>query len=141
MEELPEQLMSCVAMQHYKQGEKNLEIGCNIGDNTLILSYLIGSENIIAIDACFEYTETCKQNLQNAGFSNCKVIPVAISNMPLKRMHWKTSEHEPFKPLEQDYEYVYTMKWNEFNSIHGPFDIVVADYEGSVYKIIQENDN
>ena len=28
MEELPEQLMSCVAMQHYKEKEKILEIGC-----------------------------------------------------------------------------------------------------------------
>ena len=110
--------------------EKVLEIGWIIGRNMLILSYLIGAENIIVIDACFEYIETGKQNLQNAFFLNSTVLPVAISNMPLKRMHWKTSEHEPFKPLEQDYEYVNTVKWNEFNSIYGPFDILVADCEG-----------
>ena len=32
------------------------------------------------------------------------------------------------------------MKWYDFNSSYGPFDILVADCEGAWNKIIQEND-
>ena len=80
-DEFIEQVMSCMAItNYYKTGDKILEIGCNIGRNTLILSNLVGSENIVAIDAGHDYVNTCKQNLHNNNFLNFTVLPVAISN-------------------------------------------------------------
>ena len=70
--------MSCMAItNYYKTGDKILEIGCNIGRNTLVLSNLVGSKNIVAIDAGHDYVNTCKQNLHNNNFSNFTVLPIA----------------------------------------------------------------
>ena len=139
-EEFMEQVMSCIAITDcYKTGDRILEIGCNVGRNTLVLSYLVGSENIVAIDASHEYVITCKQNLQNNNFSNYTVLPVAISNTPLKRGYWTTHEYDRSQPLEQDYHNVNTITWTDFKKHYGTFQILVADCEGALYKIIQEN--
>ena len=37
-QELQEQLMSCIIFPQYNAGEKILELGCNIGRNTLVNS-------------------------------------------------------------------------------------------------------
>ena len=141
-EEYIEQVMSSIAITcYYKTGDRILEIGCNYGRNTLILSNLVGSENIVAIDVVHDYVDTCKQNLQNNNFSNYTVIPVAISNTPLKRKGWLTLEYNISQPLEEGYQTVDTITWTDFKKHYGTFQILVADCEGSLYKIIQENDD
>jgi len=37
-QELEEQLMSCIIFPQYNPGEKILELGCNIGRNTLVIA-------------------------------------------------------------------------------------------------------
>ena len=139
-DEFIEQVMSCMAItNYYKTGDKILEIGCNIGRNTLVLSNLVGSENIVSIDAAHEFVITCRQNLQNNNFSNFTVLPVAISNTPLKRKDWTTYEYDRSQPLEENYHYVNTITWTDFKKHYGTFQILVADCEGALYKIIQEN--
>ena len=94
-EEVIEQVMSCAAItDYYKTGYRILEIGCNYGRNTLVLYYLVGPENIVAIDAAHDYVLACKQNLHNNNFSNFTVLPVAISNTPLKRGYWTTHAYD-----------------------------------------------
>ena len=139
-DEFMEQVMSCKAItEYYKTGDRILEIGCNYGRNTLVLSYLVGPEHIVAIDAAHDYVMTCKQNLQNNNFLNFTVLPVAISNTPLKRVGWTTQEYDRLQPLEKDFHYVNTITWTDFKKQYGTFQFLVADCEGALYKIIQEN--
>ena len=139
-EEFIEQVMSCKAItEYYKTGDRILEIGCNNGRNTLVLSYLVGAENIVAIDAAHDYVITCKQNLFNNNFSNHTVLPVAISNTPLKRNDWTTHEYDRSQPLGEDEHHVNTITWTDLKKQYGTFQFLVADCEGALYKIIQEN--
>ena len=141
-DEFIEQVMSCMAItNYYKTGDKILEIGCNIGRNTLVLSNLVGSENIVAIDAGHNYVNTCKQNLHNNNFSNFTVLPIALSNTPLKRNMWTTYEDDQSQPLEPSCDSVDTMTWTDFRKQYGTFEILVADCEGALLKIIQENND
>ena len=141
-EEFLEQVMSCIAItDYYRTGDKVLEIGCNIGRNTLVLSYLVGSENIVAIDAGRDFVTTCEQNLRNNNFSNFTVLPIALSNTPLKRNMWTTYEYDQSQPLEPNCDSVDTMTWTDFKKHYGTFEILVADCEGALLKIIQENND
>ena len=141
-DEFIEQVMSCMAItNYYKTGDKILEIGCNIGRNTLVLSNLVGSKNIVAIDAGHDYVNTCKQNLHNNNFSNFTVLPVAISNTPLKLNYWTTYDYDRSQPLENNYHSVNTITWTDFKKQFGTFQFLVADCEGALYKIVQENND
>ena len=65
LQEFQEQLMSCIIFPQYTPGEKILELGCNIGHNTLVIACLIGNDNchnIVALDSSTEYTQICKCN-------------------------------------------------------------------------------
>ena len=141
-DEFMEQLMSCIAItEYYRPHDRILEIGCNIGRNTLILSYLVGSENLVSIDAGHEYVSTCVRNLQNNGFLNCTVLPIALSKVPLKRHIWSTYERDLTLPLENDFNAVDTLTWTDFQKQYGTFQILVADCEGALFQILRENDD
>ena len=61
-QELQEQLMSCMIFSQHNANEKILELGCNIGRNTLVIVCLIGHQqchNIVALDSSIEYTRIC----------------------------------------------------------------------------------
>jgi FkbM family methyltransferase len=141
-DEFMEQVMSCIAItEYYRPNDRILEIGCNIGRNTLILSYLVGSENLVSIDAGHEYVSTCLRNLQNNGFLNSTVLPIALSNVPLKRHIWSTYERDLSLPLENDFNAVDTLTWTDFKKQYGMFQILVADCEGALFQILRENDD
>ena len=92
----------------YNAGGKILELGCNIGCNTLVIACLIGHNNchnIIALDSSTEYTQICKHNLISRGFNDVKVLNCAISKIPLMQHSWDTMPY--FDHIPDNHHYAY----------------------------------
>ena len=139
-QELEEQLMSCIIFPQYNAGEKILELGCNIGRNTLVIACLIGNENchnIVALDSSTIYTQICKRNLISRGFNDVKVLNRAISKIPLMQHSWDTMPY--YDHIPDNHHYVNTIEWNELNKSYGPFTYLIVDSEGSLYYVLKDN--
>jgi FkbM family methyltransferase len=132
-DEYPEQIMSLL---YLKGHEKVLEIGGNIGRNSLIISRLLNdSSNLLTIESdksiCEKLYENKKLNKLNFNIENC-----AISKRPLIQKDWNTiiSDTVPdgwtsVKTLT--YQQI-VEKWNIY------FDCLVIDCEGAFYYILMD---
>jgi hypothetical protein len=143
LDELPEQLLTCKYLKHfYKPGDTILELGCNIGRNTLVISSIIGQENckdLTCMDSCEYSANVCKRNLNRYGFDDVLVLNNAISNIPLIQNKWQT--YPLSNPLpSKHFIKVNTISWDIINTTYGPFTFLFCDCEGALYGILKEND-
>lgn len=133
-EEFPEQLCTVSVLD---EDDRVLEIGCNIGRNSLVIASLVKPGHLVAIDACPEYTVTCARNRARAGL-NFLILPIAISKVPLMRHKWNT--FPLVTPLPLDHFPVNSLRWSQFNSLYGPFTCCIVDSEGSLFDTLREED-
>ena len=131
-EELPEQKM---AIQFIMGHEKVLEIGANIGRNSLILASLLAQQNgsLVSLEVNEETAAKLIENRDENGF-DFAVEPCALSEKPLLRKGWRTIvSYEPRKY----YKEVKTINWNQL-CLRYPagFDTLVLDCEGAFYQIL-----
>ena len=141
LQEVHEQLMSCIILSQYKPNSKILEIGCNIGRNTLVMSFLIGNQGrgLVSLDSNSEYTDVCKRNLRSRGFTETLVLDYALSDIPLmQNTSWDTYPYTG--DLPDGYTIVKTIPWTSFNAQYGPFTYLSCDCEGALYSILKENE-
>ena len=132
-DENPEQVMSVL---YFKGHEKVLEIGGNIGRNSLIISKLLhDSSNLLTLECDPHFCSQLYHN-RNLNGLNFKIENAAISKRPLIQRGWDTmvSEEllEGYKKVNCiDYDELIT-KWNI------PFDTLVIDCEGAFYYILMD---
>lgn len=134
-EELPEQVLTCLAIT---SEDRVLEIGCNIGRNSLVIASI--AKSLVCIDSNPDYCVTCSQNIRSKGLS-ATVLPLAISKLSLMQREndWVTSELQ--LPIPNDYRIVNTVRWTIFEELYGPFNALIVDSEGSLYfNLLQETD-
>ena len=138
-EEFEEQVCVCIASQFFERNDRVLELGCNVGRVTLVLSHLVDPSNIVAIDASPKFVETCRRNLLRNGISGVRLVSKAISNVPLTLRDWDTFVTDSNAPLPQGHEPVETITWPSFRDIYGTFDVLVVDCEGGLFPILQDH--
>ena len=132
-EEYPEQLLSVMFL---KGNEKILEIGGNIGRNSLIISKILNDSRNLAV---FESHKTIAQQLlENRELNNLQfhVIGKALSALPLiqHKDSWTCSFSET---VPAGFIKVDTITYNDFKqSIDIDFDTLVIDCEGAFYYIL-----
>jgi FkbM family methyltransferase len=139
LDELPEQKM--VAM--YLDGsEKVLEIGSNIGRNTMIIAYILNknnNNNFVTLECNKDYFEILKEN-KNINNLNFNIEYSALSKKRLMQHFWTTIPIETYIPPG----------WNEVNTItledlHKKYNIefntLVLDCEGAFYNILLDYPN
>jgi FkbM family methyltransferase len=132
-DEYPEQLLSVMFL---KGNEKVLEIGGNIGRNSLIISSILeDSQNLVVFES---HKLIAKQLLENKILNNLHfhVIDKALSKLPLIQHlgSWNCtiSEIVPSGFIKVD-----TITYNDFKqSINIDFDTLVIDCEGAFYHIL-----
>lgn len=132
-DEYPEQLLSVMFL---KGNEKVLEIGGNIGRNSLIISSILDDSRNLAV---FEsHKLIAKQLLENKELNNLHfhVMDKALSKLPLIQHlgSWNCtiSEIVPSGFIKVD-----TITYNDFKqSINIDFDTLVIDCEGAFYHIL-----
>lgn len=132
-EEVPEQKMS---IRYLKGNEKVLEIGGNIGRNSLVISKILNDDKKLVVLECDE--DTSLQLKENRDLNNCNfnIENSALSKMRLIQKGWDTM---PSEVLIDGYKWVNTIEFDELKLKYNiEFDTLVLDCEGAFYYILQD---
>jgi len=132
-EELPEQRM---VVRYLTGNEKVLEIGGNIGRNSLIIaSILENSNNLVTLESDENIAKQLKTNkdLNNLNFH---IESSALSNRKLIQKGWDTI---PCDTLKNGYSWVNIITLDNLKSKYNiEFDTLVLDCEGAFYYILMD---
>ncbi len=132
-DELPEQKM---VVKCLKGDEKVLEIGGNIGRNSLIIaSILKDSSNLVTLESD---SKIAKQLTENRDINNLNfhIEPSALSKKKLIQKDWDTI---PSNVLLDGYNWVDTISLDNLRKKYNiNFDTLVLDCEGAFYYILMD---
>jgi FkbM family methyltransferase len=132
-EELPEQKM---AVMYLTGNEKVLEIGGNIGRNSLIIASILNdSKNLVTLE--------CDKNIANQlnenriiNRLNFRIENSALSKRKLIQRGWDTI---PSDVLKDGYKWINTITFNNLQlKYNTQFDTLVLDCEGAFYYILMD---
>ena len=132
-EEVPEQLMA----QRFLTGkEKVLEIGGNIGRNSLVISTILEDEsNLVVLESNSYIAEQLEENRDYNNFK-FKIEKSALSKRKLIQRGWETI---PSDTLLKEYSWVNTISIEELREKYKiNFDTLVLDCEGAFYYILMD---
>jgi len=132
-DELPEQKMT---VRYLTGREKVLEIGGNIGRNTLIIAYILeNSNNIVTLESDPNIAKQLTENRDLNKF-NFHIENSALSNRKLIQKDWITVPSNSLKP---GYKWVKTITLNELKAKYNiEFDTLILDCEGAFYYILMD---
>jgi FkbM family methyltransferase len=132
-EELPEQRMS---VRYLTGKERVLEIGGNIGRNSLIIACLLNrQENLVTLESNLEIAAQLKEN-RDANQLHFHVETSALSKRALIQKGWDTL---PSETLQEGFSWVNTMTFDEIQTKYQiVFDTLVLDCEGAFYYILMD---
>lgn len=132
-QEFPEQKMSA---SYLKGGEKVLEIGGNIGRNTLIIAALLeDSRNLVSLECDPVSVDKLRENRDTNELS-FHIEPSALSLRPLIQKGWDTMVSDV---VLDGYTSVQTITWSALTAKYQiPFDTLVLDCEGAFYYILMD---
>jgi FkbM family methyltransferase len=130
-QEYPEQLMSAIFL---KGDEKVLELGANIGRNTLVIASLLkDSKNLVSLECDIEIAAKLKENRDLNGM-NFHIEASALSKRPLIQKGWDTIVSHT---ILDGYSPVNTITYDRLIEKYGlAFDTLVLDCEGALYYIL-----
>ena len=132
-EELPETLMTT----HWLKGhEKVLEIGGNIGRNSLIIGKLLhDSRNLVTMECCQKFADQLEIN-RDTNNLHFHIEKSALSKRKLIQTYWTVSESLA-EDIPQGFEPVKTITLPEFKAKYPiEFDTLILDCEGAFYTIV-----
>lgn len=131
--EVPEQLM---AVRYITGNEKVLEIGGNIGRNSLIIGHIlnsVGNSDMVSLESDPAIAEQLRHNRDINGLK-FHVEPSALSLRKLIQKGWDTLESDVVLP---GYKEVDTINLEQLNQKYNiKFDTLVLDCEGAFYYIL-----
>jgi FkbM family methyltransferase len=134
-EEFPEQTM---VTQYFTGNEKVLEIGGNIGRNSLIIGHILRENNNNNFVTLESDSHIANQLRQNRNLNNMKfyIENSALSKRKLIQKGWDTIVSET---LLDGYKNVNTITYDELYSKYNiKFDTLVLDCEGAFYYILMD---
>ena len=136
-EELVEQTM---AYNFINKNAVVLELGSNIGRNSLIISKILyDSSNLVTLEMDKEFADKCEEN-KIANNLNFHIINSALSYIPLYCQNKKHGEGGGYcvdTKYTDDYIECSTITFEEIESQYNlKFDTLVVDCEGGFYHIL-----
>lgn len=132
-EELPEQKM---AVRYLKGHEKVLEIGANIGRNTLVIASILNDDtNLVSLESDLNISNKLIEN-KKINNMNFHIEASALSKRKLIQKAWNT---KPSDKLEPGYKWVSTISLEDLRKKYQiEFDTLVLDCEGAFYYILMD---
>lgn len=132
-EELPEQKM---AVRYLTGNEKVLEIGGNIGRNSLVIASLLENDNnLVTLESDANIAKQLTENRDLNNF-NFHIEQSALSNRSLIQRGWDTI---PSPVLKEGYNWVNTITLDTLKTKYKiEFDTLVLDCEGAFYYILMD---
>ena len=131
-EELPEQKMT---VRYLTGNEKVLEIGGNIGRNSLVIASIVNSDNFVSLESD---SNIAKQLEENRNLNNFRfhIENSALSKRKLIQRGWDT---KPSDTLQEGYKWINIIGLDELNLKYNiKFDTLVLDCEGAFYYILMD---
>jgi len=135
-DELPEQILST---QYIKDDAKVLELGGNIGRNSLIISTILNNpRNHVVLESNPTIVPLLQHNLKINNYTTC-VEPSALSYNKLLQHEWITIPISEATDGHKDWLEVPIITFEELESKYNVnFDTLVADCEGALYYILKD---
>ena len=134
-EEYPEQMMT---VRYLTGHEKVLEIGSNIGRNSLVINYILSQKNnnnFVTLESDTEIANVLKYNRDLNNF-HFHIENAALSKRKLIQKGWNTITSNL---LLDGYKNVNTITFEELNQKYNiQFDTLVLDCEGAFYYILMD---
>jgi len=126
-----------MAVRYLTGDEKVLEIGGNIGRNSLIIGHILkeNNNNFVTLECDPNIANQLKENrdLNNLTFH---IESSALSKRKLIQRGWDTIASDT---LQEGYTSVNTITLNELNAKYNiPFDTLILDCEGAFYFILMD---
>jgi len=129
-EEYPEQVM---AVSFINPSDRVLELGSNIGRNTVIISSILNdSSNLTTLETDSKNIQTLTKNRDDNGFC-FKIINAALSKRALWQKWWVTTPSDTSPGADW-----FQVKTVDLSEIGKDFNVLVADCEGALYYILQD---
>jgi FkbM family methyltransferase len=131
-EELPEQKM---VVRYLTGNEKVLEIGSNIGRNSLVIASIVNNNNFVTLESD---VNICKQLEENKNLNNFTfhIENSALSKRKLIQQGWDTL---PSDVLIDGYSWVNVINLADLQIKYNiDFDTLVLDCEGAFYYILMD---
>jgi FkbM family methyltransferase len=132
-EELPEQKM---VVRYLTGNEKVLEIGGNIGRNSLVISKILGndnSKNFVSLECDKDIAKQLKEN-RDLNNMNFHIESSALSIRKLIQIGWDTIVSDILLEGYKNVDIIsYSELCNKYNII---FDTLIIDCEGAFYYIL-----
>ena len=134
-EEFPEQLM---VAKYLKGNEKVLEIGGNIGRNSLIIGSIVNNNNFVSLESDIKSSELLKHN-RNINNLKFNIEPSALSKKKLIQRGWETIQSDT---VLNGYTNVNIIDYEDLQKKYNIiFDTLVLDCEGAFYYILSDMPN
>jgi FkbM family methyltransferase len=134
-DEYPEQLMS---VRYLTGNEKVLEIGSNIGRNSLIIGHILSvknNNNFVTLESDTDIAKIAEYN-KNLNKMNFHIENAALSKRKLIQKGWDTICSDN---LLDGYKNVNTITYEELvNKYNIEFDTLILDCEGAFYYILTD---
>ena len=132
-EEIPEQLMS---IRYLKGNEKVLEIGGNLGRNSLVISSILEDDkNLVVLESNKTIANKLIKNRDINNY-NFHIESSALSKIKLIQKSWNTY---PSEELKEGFKFVDIISYEELQSKYKIiFDTLVLDCEGAFYYILRD---
>lgn len=137
-EEVPEQKM---AVRFLTGNERVLEIGANVGRNSLVMAHLLnqGGGYLVALESDAVSAAKLAENRDANGLQFC-IECAALSQRPLIQRDWLTKPWtDASADVPEGYTSVQTITWDGLLATYPEgFDTLVLDCEGAFYYILQD---
>lgn len=135
-DEFPEQIM---AYMFIKPSDVVLEIGANIGRNTLIISECLSDDrNLVSLESDPLIAKQLEENkvINNKNFN---IIPRALSKNYLIQKDWTCIPHDINNPIPEGYKLIDIIDLESIKrTLNKNFTVLVLDCEGAFYYILQD---
>lgn len=118
--------------------EKILEIGGNIGRNSLVIAYILNHNNNNNLVTLESDQDIAKQLISNKKLNNLDfyIEASALSKRNLIQKDWTTMESDT---IPYSYKKVNIISWEELNNKYKiDFDTLILDCEGAFYFILMD---
>ena len=131
-QELSEQKMT---VKYLTSNNKVLEIGGNIGRNSLVIASILQNNNFVTLESDKNIAKQLTENRDLNNF-NFHIESSALSNRKLLQSGWNTI---PSNTLIEGYKWVNTITLDELKIKYDiKFDTLILDCEGAFYYILMD---
>ena len=131
-DELIEQKM---VVKYLTGNEKVLEIGSNIGRNSLVIASIVNNDNFLTLESDPDIFKQLQVN-KNLNDFTFHIENSALSKRKLIQQGWDTT---PNDVLEEGFKWVNVVDWDELKLKYPiDFDTLILDCEGAFYYILKD---